>query len=66
MKDKERYEAIASASGDLNEAIDSIFEVANLLEVEDFGEFAKDARDIVCHIEDLSHNIFQQNMKSNA
>lgn len=66
MKNRERYDQVQSVVDKFHDVIGDLIGMAEVLEIEDYESLAERARYVVGQIEQLSHDIFQKNLKDNA
>lgn len=65
MSDWERFTTINSVTEAFDRCMDDMIGQADTLEEEGYEEFGERAREIACQIDDLSHDVYQQNKKDN-
>lgn len=66
MKNRERYDQVQSVVDKFQDVMGDLVGMAEVLEIEDYESLAERARYVVGQIEQLSHDIFQKNLKDNV
>lgn len=66
MKNRERYDQVQNVVDTFHAVMEDLLGAAEVLEIEDCKELAERARYLVGQVEQLSHDVFQKNLKDNA
>lgn len=66
MKNRERYNQVQSIVDKFHDVMDDLIGAAEELEIECYPHLAERARYSAGQVEQLSHDVFQLNLKDNA